>query len=316
MKWDRVEIAKFLGSIGAALLVAGYLRYSIQAELLLDEQDPADRGRRDLVLAAIVLGFGGIAAFFSKRSSKLGTNTSILTLGVIAILVIVNFLGYQHHKRFDLTTEKLYTLSDQTKKIVGGLKNDVNIVRFAKTPDPHFDELMTEYHNLNPAHHISERGPAGKAGSGQGIRRAAHRRRDRRRRARRSRPLPPNPEAPTQRIRCHQRDPESHAGQGEDRLLRHRPRRKRPRRYPSQRLQLRGPGAQERRLQHQVGQPGFAERGALRLRRSGDCRADAGLFPAGNRHGEQVSGRRRQGAHRSRSADRSEAGRYSCRPGT
>ncbi len=35
MKWDREEIGKFLGSIGAAMLVAGYLRYSIQSELLL-----------------------------------------------------------------------------------------------------------------------------------------------------------------------------------------------------------------------------------------------------------------------------------------
>ncbi len=67
---------------------------------------------------------------------------------MIVILVIANVLGYQHHKFFDLTTEKLYTLSDQTKKIVGGLKNDITVMRFAKTPDQHFDELMAEYHNL------------------------------------------------------------------------------------------------------------------------------------------------------------------------
>jgi ABC-type uncharacterized transport system involved in gliding motility auxiliary subunit len=149
MKWDREEIAKFLGSIGAAMLVAGYLRYSIQSELLLMSKILLIAGGV-ILLAAIVLGFGAIAGFFSKRSSKLGTNTSILTIGVIVILVIANVLGYQHHKFFDLTTEKLYTLSDQTKKIVGGLKNDITVMRFAKTPDQHFDELMAEYHNLNP----------------------------------------------------------------------------------------------------------------------------------------------------------------------
>lgn len=149
MRWDRVEVGKFLGSIGVAMLVAGYLRYSIQSELLLMSKALLIAGGV-FVVAGVVLGFSAIASFFSKRSSKLGTNTSILAIGVIAILVIANVLGYQHHKFFDLTTEKLYTLSDQTKKIVGGLKADITVVRFAKTPDAHFDELMTEYHTLNP----------------------------------------------------------------------------------------------------------------------------------------------------------------------
>src|SRR5208283_688169 len=111
------------------------------------------------VVAAIVFGFSAIASFFSKRSSKLGTNTSVLALGVLVILVIANVIGYQHHKFFDLTTEKLYTLSDQTKKIVGGLKNDVNVVRFAKTPDSHFDEIMTEYRTLNSHIHFQNVDP-------------------------------------------------------------------------------------------------------------------------------------------------------------
>jgi ABC-type uncharacterized transport system involved in gliding motility auxiliary subunit len=88
--------------------------------------------------------------FFSKRSSQLGTNTAILSLAILAILGLLNYLGYQHHKRFDLTTEKFFTLSDQTKKIVGGLKTDVAVVRFAKSPDATFDELLAEYHAVNP----------------------------------------------------------------------------------------------------------------------------------------------------------------------
>lgn len=152
MKWDRLEIGKFLGSIGLAMLVAGYLRYSIQSDLLLMSKVLLIAGGIFLI-AGVVLGFSGIAAFFSKRSSKLGTNTSVLALGVTVILVIANVLGYQHHKFFDLTTEKLYTLSDQTKKIVGDLKTDITVARFAKTPDSRFDELMREYRNLNPRVH-------------------------------------------------------------------------------------------------------------------------------------------------------------------
>jgi ABC-type uncharacterized transport system involved in gliding motility auxiliary subunit len=148
MKWDRNEIGKFLASIGAALLIAGYLRYSIQSELQLMSKILLIAGGV-ILLAGAGIGYEGILAFFSKRSSKLGTNTTVLSLGVIVILAIVNVLGYQHHKRFDLTTQKLFTLSDQTKKVVSGLKTDVSIVRFSKTPDSRFDDLMAEYRNLN-----------------------------------------------------------------------------------------------------------------------------------------------------------------------
>lgn len=148
MNWDRNEVGKFLASIGAALLVAGYLRYSIQSELMLMSKILLIAGAV-ILLAGLAIAYQALIAFFSKRSSKLGTNTTILSLGVIVILVIVNVLGYQHHKRFDLTTQKLFTLSDQTKKVVGGLKTDVDIVRFSKTPDAQFDDLMTEYRNLS-----------------------------------------------------------------------------------------------------------------------------------------------------------------------
>ena len=149
MKLDRKELARFLWMIAAALLVAGYLRYTIQGELLRFSKILLIGGGVVFV-AALVVGFPYIVQYFSKRSSKLGTNTAILTVAVLAILVFLNFVGYRHHKRFDLTTEKLYTLSDQTKKIVGGLRNDVTIVHFAKLPDPALDDLMGEYVNLGP----------------------------------------------------------------------------------------------------------------------------------------------------------------------
>ena len=151
MKWDREELARFIGTTGIAMLVAGYLRYSIQGELLTFSKVVLAIGALCL-LASIVIGFGGILRFFSKRSSQLGTNTTILSVAVIAILVIVNFVGFRHHKRFDLTTEKLYTLSDQTKQVVGGLQKDVTIVRFDKSPNAALDDQMAEYTSLS--HHL------------------------------------------------------------------------------------------------------------------------------------------------------------------
>jgi ABC-type uncharacterized transport system involved in gliding motility auxiliary subunit len=148
MKWDREELARFVGTTGIAMLVAGYLRYSIQGELLTFSKIVLAVGAL-LLLASIVIGFGGILRFFSKRSSQQGTNTTVLSVAVIAILVIVNFVGFRHHKRFDLTTEKLYTLSDQTKQVVGGLQKDVTIVHFDKSANAALDDQMAEYTSLS-----------------------------------------------------------------------------------------------------------------------------------------------------------------------
>jgi ABC-type uncharacterized transport system involved in gliding motility auxiliary subunit len=147
MKWDREELARFIGTMGVAMLIAGYLRYTIQGELLTFSKVVLVLGAL-FVAASLVIGFRYFIRFFSKRSSQLGTNTTILTVAVIAILVVVNFAGFRHHKRFDLTTEKLYTLSDQTKQIVGGLQKDVTIVRFEKSRIPAIDDQMAEYTSL------------------------------------------------------------------------------------------------------------------------------------------------------------------------
>src|SRR5262245_9543434 len=113
-KRSRNEIAEIIFSVGVAAIIGGYLRYSFQGELLTASKVILIAGAV-FCLAGIVLGFGGLVRFFSRRSSRLGTNTTVLAIAVFAILAVLNYLGNTHHKRFDLTTEKLYTLSDQTK---------------------------------------------------------------------------------------------------------------------------------------------------------------------------------------------------------
>lgn len=162
-KRNQYQLAETIASVGVACLIAGYLRYSIQNELLLASKILLIAGGV-LFLAGVVLGFRGIMGFFSKRSSQLGTNTVILTLAVAAILVVANYFGFQYHKRFDLTSEKLYTLSPQTQKIVRNLKEDVDIVHFAKEPDSQLDSLLSEYRNLSHRIKFQEVDPDQKPG--------------------------------------------------------------------------------------------------------------------------------------------------------
>jgi ABC-type uncharacterized transport system involved in gliding motility auxiliary subunit len=154
MTWDRNEWAPSLAAVGGACVVAGYLRYTIQGEMLRMAEILLIGGGV-LLLVAVVLGFGQILRFFSKRSSQLGTNATILSLAVIVILGFLNFLGFRHSKRFDLTGNKQFSVSDQTRKIVGGLRKDVTVVRFARPSDSNpesqrFEDLMIEYKHLSP----------------------------------------------------------------------------------------------------------------------------------------------------------------------
>jgi len=148
MKRDLQKLGEIVAIFGAAFLLSGYLRYTIQGVIENVSKWLLIGGAVFLVIG-LAMCYKGIIKFFSKRSSQLGTNTGILVVAVLAILVVLNYLGSVYHKRFDLTTEKAYTLSDQTDKLVGGLKSDINVVRFAKTPDSNFDDLLKEYHNLS-----------------------------------------------------------------------------------------------------------------------------------------------------------------------
>ena len=48
----------------------------------------------------------------------------------------VNYLAARHPMRWDLTKDQRYSLSDQTKKVVAGLKDDVKITYFQRAPRP------------------------------------------------------------------------------------------------------------------------------------------------------------------------------------
>jgi ABC-type uncharacterized transport system involved in gliding motility auxiliary subunit len=59
-----------------------------------------------------------------------GANFALYTLIAIALIVLVNWFVNHHDKRWDLTPNKKYSLSDQTRKILKGLNRDVTIYAF------------------------------------------------------------------------------------------------------------------------------------------------------------------------------------------
>jgi ABC-type uncharacterized transport system involved in gliding motility auxiliary subunit len=152
MKLNRQELFKSIGFLGAGLLIAGYLRYTFQ-EIMGKFNASLLIAGGVLLLASLVLNFSAIRQRLTSRSGRLGANTTILGLAVIAIFGLLNFVGYRHHKRFDLTTEKLYSLSDQTRKVISGLQTDVKVLKFSKQADQELADRMAEYRTFSK--HIS-----------------------------------------------------------------------------------------------------------------------------------------------------------------
>lgn len=107
------------GDLGPYLIVAGVL---IVAHLLLRWED-------------VVRAFGG-------RQLAYGANMVVLTLALLGILGFANYLVFKNTKRWDFTKGQRYSLSDQSKKILAGLKDDVTVVYFQR-PGQEMDVAKT-----------------------------------------------------------------------------------------------------------------------------------------------------------------------------
>lgn len=85
---------------------------------------------------------------FNTRRLKYGSNSLILTISIIGIVILFNIFISGHNVRFDLTKNKLHTLSDKTKQVLDGLEENVEVTGFFKEDSqllPQIYELLKEY---------------------------------------------------------------------------------------------------------------------------------------------------------------------------
>src|SRR6516165_2461158 len=93
--------------------------------------------------------------WLKARQTKYATYASAYILVVIAAVVIANVLADRHNKSFDATSNKRYSLSEQTAKVVKGLKQDATITYFNRsTRFREGQDLLDEYKNLSPKVHV------------------------------------------------------------------------------------------------------------------------------------------------------------------
>jgi ABC-type uncharacterized transport system involved in gliding motility auxiliary subunit len=89
------------------------------------------------------------------RQTKYAAYAVVYVLVVITAVVIVNILANRYTKSYDGTSNKRYSLSEQTAKIVKGLKDNATIVYFDQgTRFQHAKDLLDEYASLSPKVHV------------------------------------------------------------------------------------------------------------------------------------------------------------------
>src|SRR5262245_61952027 len=115
--------------LGLVLIASALISYFIRKTWTNYQTGVAVAGAILLVIS-LVLKSNEIREGMGRRSTKFGINSAISVLLLIGVLALVNYLGQQHQKRFDLTTGHLYSLSDESVKVAGEVKSDIQIKAF------------------------------------------------------------------------------------------------------------------------------------------------------------------------------------------
>jgi len=66
----------------------------------------------------------------TKRQVRFGANATVMTIALLGILIFLNILAVRNHKRWDLTANQDFSLSQQTVQIIQSVKRPVQITSF------------------------------------------------------------------------------------------------------------------------------------------------------------------------------------------
>src|SRR5262245_3427548 len=87
-----------------------------------------------------------IAGMFSGRQARYGTLTGVSIVVVLGILSAINYIGSKQNKRWDLTANKQFSLSDQSRNVLSRLDSPLQIRVFAQEPEfTRYRDKLKEY---------------------------------------------------------------------------------------------------------------------------------------------------------------------------
>jgi len=95
-------------------------------------------------------------AWLKARQTQYAAYASVYILVVLLVLVAINFLANRYDKSYDSTANKQFSLSDQTIRVVKGLKRDIQFNYFG--PQNEFRvarDTLDRYSSLSPKLHVA-----------------------------------------------------------------------------------------------------------------------------------------------------------------
>ena len=99
--------------------------------------------------------------WIKTRQTKYTLYVTVYLLVIVAALGAANWLANRHNKSIDSTSNKKFSLSDQTVKVVKGLTQDVTITDYDKTSAfTTSRDLLDRYSNLSSKRGVSRSGQA------------------------------------------------------------------------------------------------------------------------------------------------------------
>ncbi len=79
--------------------------------------------------------------FATRKTGRDFGTTVLVTLGVLAALVAVNYLAFKQNRRWDLTRARIHTLSPQTVSTLASIPDPVRAMGFITTAHPQYGQL-------------------------------------------------------------------------------------------------------------------------------------------------------------------------------
>jgi ABC-type uncharacterized transport system involved in gliding motility auxiliary subunit len=93
--------------------------------------------------------------WMEARQTKYAAYVTLYILVILGIITVANILANRYNKSYDSTSNKRYSLSDQTAKIVNGIAQPFSITYFDKQSGFQTGkDLLDRYANLSPRVHL------------------------------------------------------------------------------------------------------------------------------------------------------------------
>ncbi len=95
-----------------------------------------------------ILDFKFYREFFTLRTTKHGMNMGMMILLFITLLVCFNFIAFRNNIKWDVSPNRIHSLSDQSIKVIDGLKNDLEMIAFFTKDSPQEEQIVAEFRRI------------------------------------------------------------------------------------------------------------------------------------------------------------------------